>query len=177
MIKGALMHSYVYAGKRLAVGGRLTGGNYCSFEYIYIGEQLGGGLGTDTALVLGYDPSLLYSDEEYNRRIKALHDNIASYEKILNKGNEFREEYQPKLDSALKELDLLKALKVRLWEGIYSTERLEECKVLVPGCVKPGVEISIGSAYYKVDDYLEDVFFYYDNDEVRFGVATQKIKR
>ena len=177
LVKGALMHSNVYAGRRLAVGGRLTGGNICAYEYIYVGEQLGGGMDTDTSLVLGYNPALLHADKGYNERIKIVHEDIASFEKILNKGEEFRAEYGPRLESARKELELLMALKVKLWEGIYATERLEECKVLVPGVVKPGVEVSIGSAYLKVDDFLEDVFFYYKNDEVKIGTSTGKIKR
>lgn len=177
LIKGSLMHTDVYAGKRLAVGGRLTGGNIYCHEYVYVGEQLGGGLDTDTSLVLGYHPTLLYADEEYNMRIKKLHVDIASFEGLLNKGDEFQIEYEPKLKSALKELELVKMLKLKLWEGIQGTEWLDECKVLVPGIVKPGVEISIGSAYLKVDDFLEDVFFYYENDEVKIGASTTKIKR
>ncbi|BCS87113.1 DUF342 domain-containing protein [Pseudodesulfovibrio sediminis] len=177
LIKGALMHSDVYAGRRLAVGGRLTGGNISAYNYIYVGEQLGGGLDTDTSLVLGYHPSLLYVNRESNIRIKKLHDDIASFEKILNKDDEFQEEYKEKLESAKAELELIKSLKVQLWEGMYCTECLEECKVLVPGVVKPGVEISIGNAYYKVDDYLEDVFFYYDHEEVKIGASTKNIKR
>jgi hypothetical protein len=110
-------------------------------------------------------------------RIKALHEDIASFEKALNKGEEFRAEYQPRLESARKELDLLKNMKVKLWDGIYATERLDECRVLVPGVVKPGVEICIGSAYYKVDDFLEDVFFYHDNGEVKIGASTAKSKK
>lgn len=177
LVKGSLMHSNVYAGKRLAVGGRLTGGNYYCHNYIYIGEQLGGGLGTDTAIVLGYDPMLLYADEEYNRRIKRIHDDISSFEKILNRDEEHKEEYTPKLESARKELELLKLMKFQLWEGIQGTEKLDECKVLVTGVVKPGVEITIGNAYYKVNDFLEDVYFYYDNDEVKIGAAAKKMKR
>ncbi|NDV19096.1 DUF342 domain-containing protein [Pseudodesulfovibrio sp. JC047] len=177
LIKGAAMHSTIYAGKRLAVGDRLTGGNICVYEYVYVGSQLGGGLDTDTSLVLGYKPSLLHADERYNQRIKILHDEIASFEKVLNKGDEFRAEFEPLLESALRELDLLKALKVKLWEGIYATERLEKCKILVPGIVKPGVEISIGSAFLKVQDFLEDVYFYYDNDEVKIGASTNRVKR
>ncbi len=85
LVKGALMHSNVYAGRRLAVGGRLTGGSIYSHEYVYVGEQLGGGLDTHTSLVIGYNPILLYADAEYNRRIKRLHADIASFEKLLNK--------------------------------------------------------------------------------------------
>jgi len=176
MVKGALMHSDAYAGRRLAVGGRMTGGNFCAYEYVYVGEQLGGGLDTDTSIILGYNPALLYADQGYNQRIKKLHEEIASFEKKLNKGEEYQTEYEPKLKSSRRELELLKAMKVKLWNGIQTTERLEKCKVLVPGVVKPGVEISIGSAYLKVDDYLEDVFFYFENNEVKFGASTGKIR-
>lgn len=177
LVKGALMHSEVFAGNRLAVGGRLTGGHYYCHEYAYIGEQLGGGLDTDTELVLGYSPMLLSADVDYNRRIKVLHANIASYEKQLNKSDEYKAEIGPKLESARKELDLLKLLKAKLWEGIRGTEHIHDCKVLVPGVVKPGVVINIGPAYLKVDDYLEDVYFYFENGEVKIGASTKKIKR
>jgi uncharacterized protein (DUF342 family) len=74
-------------------------------------------------------------------------------------------------------LKLLKDMKVKLWDGIYATERLDECKVMVPGVVKPGVEVCIGSAYLRVNDFLEDVYFYYDNGEVKIGASTGKSKK
>ncbi|CCH47662.1 DUF342 domain-containing protein [Pseudodesulfovibrio piezophilus] len=177
LVKGALMHSDVYAGNRLAVGGRLTGGHYYCHDYIYVGGQLGGGLGTDTALVLGYNPTLLYADGEYNKRIKLLNEKISKYEGILHKSAEKEEIIEDKLKVAQKELTLVKMLKRKLWEGIRGTEHIEKCKVLVTGVVKPGVEISIGSAYLKVNDFLEDVYFYYENDEVKIGAAAKKLKR
>lgn len=177
LVKGALMHSDAYAGRRLAVGNRLTGGHFCAYEYVYVGEQLGGGMDTDTTLILGYKPSLLYADKQYNERIKRLHEDIASFEKTLNRGDEFRLEYEPRLESARSELKLLKDMKVKLWDGIYATERLEECKVLVPGVVKPGVEVCIGSAYLRVNDFLEDVYFYYESGEVKIGFSTGKSKK
>lgn len=175
LVKGALMHSEVYAGSRLAVGGRLTGGIYFSHDQIYVGEQLGGGLGTDTSLVLGYDPKLLYADGQYNSRIKSLMEEIATYEKLLKKSDDHRLEYGPILEAALRELHLLKRLKTKLWEGIKRSERIADCKVLVMGVVNPGVEVSIGSAFLKVDDYLEDVYFYYDNNEVKIGPTAKKL--
>lgn len=177
MVKGALMHTDVYCGRRLAVGGRLTGGNIYCHEYVYVGGQLGGGLDTNTCLIVGYDPTLLYADAEYNRRIKGLFEKIASYEKIIERDKDSGTEYGPKLEAAQRELGLLKMLKVKLWEGIQGTGQVEDCKVLVPGVVKPGVEISIGSAFLKIDDYLEDVYFYYDNGEVAMGTSTKKIMK
>ena len=177
LVKGALMHSHVFADGNLAVGGRLTGGNVHAHQLVYVGGQLGGGLDTDTSVVVGYQPSLLYKDAEYNRRIKQLHKDISSYEKALKKNDEYRDELISLLDSVVNELKLLKDLKVKLWDGIYATEQLDHCKVVVPGVVKPGVEISIGSAYLKVDEFLEDVYFFFENEEVKIGVSTEKHKR
>jgi len=177
LVKGALMHSDVYCGKRLAVGGRLTGGDIYCHEYIYVGEQLGGGLDTDTSLTVGYDPTLLYADAEYNRRIKKIYENIKTYEKVLAKDKDARAEFGPKLDAAQREYDLLKLLKAKLWEGIHGTEQVDRCKIYVPGVVKPGVEISIGSAFLRIDDFLEDVYFFYDNGEVGIGTSASKKKR
>jgi uncharacterized protein (DUF342 family) len=177
LVKGALMHSNVYAGRRLAVGGRLTGGKVYCHEYIYVGEQLGGGLDTDTSLVVGYNPTLLHANAEYDNRISGLREAIAGFEKELSKGREKKEEVSAKLEAARREYDLLKLLKVKLWEGIRGTEQVEQCKILVPGVVKPGVEISIGSAFLKVDDYLEDVYFYFENDEVKIGATAHKLRR
>ena len=177
LVKGALMHSDVFANGRLAVGGRLTGGTVNAYQNIYVGGQLGGGFDTDTTVVLGYQPSLLFKDAEHNRRIKQLHEDIISYEKALNKNDEYRDELLSLVESARKELELLKSLKVKLWDGIYATERLDKCRIVVPGVVKPGVEISIGSAYLKVEDFLEDVYFFYENDEVKIGISTEKDRR
>lgn len=171
LVKGALMHCDVYAGERLAVGGRLTGGTIFCHEYVYVGGQLGGGLGTDTSLVLGYDPTLLYADRQYNKRIRRLHDDIRLLGKMLDKNDEHIEEYSQKLQVAQKELELVKLLKVKLWEGLKQSEKIKNCKVVVIGEVKPGVEISIGPAYLKVNDFLEDVYFYYANGEVKIGTS------
>lgn len=177
LVKGALMHSEVYAGRRLAVGGRLSGSNVFCHEYVYVGGQLGGGLGAETSLILGYDPTLLHADAQYNSRIKKLHDDIGLYEKLLDKDDDHIEEFSAKLEAARRELDLVKLLKVKLWEGLQKSERLEECKILVLGRVNPGVEISIGPAYLKVDDFLEDVYFFYENGEVKIGTSVKKVKR
>ncbi|MBG0789383.1 MAG: DUF342 domain-containing protein [Desulfovibrionaceae bacterium] len=176
-VQGALMHSDVFADEGLAVGGRLTGGETHAYRYVFVGEQLGGGLDTVTSVFLGYQPSLLFKDAQHNRRIKRLHEDIAAYEKALNKKDEYRGELLSLMESAVKELELLKTLKVKLWDGIHAAEQLDRCRVVVPGVVKPGVEISIGSAYLKVDDFLEDVYFFHENDEVKIGVNTGTHRR
>ena len=176
LIKGSVLHSEVYAGRRLAVGGRLMGGRILCKDYIYVGEQLGGGMGTDTRIILGYHPTLLFKDQELSKRISELFEQIERYKKQISKGEDFAAEFTPKLDKAKADLKLSKAIRAGLWGGIQATQNLDQCKVLVPGKVKPGVEISIGSAFLKVDEFFEDVYFYHKDGEVRIGASTRDLK-
>lgn len=169
LVKGSVMHSKVYAGDRLAVGGRLVGCHVYSHRYVYVGEQLGGGMGADLRIILGYKPDLLYIDNQYDASISELWHEIRHLEALLASDDPRKLEYADRLKVDQEELAELRRRKARLWETISRTENLEDCRVLVPGVVKPGVEVSIGNAYLKVDDYYEDVHFYYEDMEVKIG--------
>mgnify|MGYP002276924648 CR=1 FL=1 len=167
LIKNSLLHSRVFAGKRLAVGDRLIGCDVCAHNYVYVGEQLGGGMGADLTITLGYDPQLLFKSALIDQRISELWEQLHYAEAQVAKGGFPAKEYEPRLITTRKDLQETRERKAKLWQTISRTERLGECKILVPGVVKPGVEISIGNAYLKVDDYYEDVVFFYEDREVR----------
>ena len=42
------------------------------------------------------------------------------------------------------------------------------CRIIVPGVIRPGVEISIGRQYTKINDYLENVTISLRNGELVF---------
>jgi hypothetical protein len=110
-------------------------------------------------------------DEE----IAKVWDRMHHAEAQVAKGGFHAKEHEPVLMEAREKLQDLRKRKAKLWEAISRTENLENCKILVPGVVKPGVEISIGNAYFKVDDYYEDVVFYYEDREVRVA-SSQAMK-
>lgn len=175
LVQGPLLHSTVYAGNKLAVGGRLVGCDIYARDYVYVGEQLGGGMGADLSITLGYHPGLLYAGKEFDQRLKGMQEKVRQAEAMVAKGGVLEQEYAPVLEEATKALQKLQRRKMRLWNTIRRMENIHECKVLVPGKVKPGVEISIGDAYLKVDDYYEDVVFYLKDDEVKIAPSS-KIK-
>ena len=166
LVEGSCMHSRVYAGGKLAVKGRLTGCDVYCFEYAYIGEQLGGGISTETKILAGYDPMLLYADQLINERIAELHDQLRLSEAHLGKNKAQDQELMAAREVFKKKLKLLRQRKTKLWERLEATGMLDRCRIIVPGLVKPGVEISIGQAYLKVDDFLENVRFCYEDREI-----------
>lgn len=174
LIRGGLMHSRAYCGGRMAVGGRMQGSEVFCHKYVYVGEQLGGGLDSDMSIVLGYHPMLMHADRELADQLRLMWRELQYYEKQDGPGGMFDRSMKERRDHLEASIKEIQARRARLWRTIKRTENLKECKVLVPGVVKPGVEISIGPAYLKVEDRLEDVYFYYDDGEIVIG--NNKIK-
>ena len=167
LIEGAAMHNSIFAGNKLVVKGRVTGGEIHCLRYAYIGDRLGGGIGATTRVVAGYDPMLLYSDRKLNERIKELNEELAELRIEAAKSEVHASELAGPLETAGKTLQALLARKVTVWERIKATETLDTCRIMVEGVVKPGVEISIGPAYLKVDEELKDVCFTFLDNEIR----------
>ena len=167
LIEGAALHNNIFAGNKLAVKGRVTGGEVHCLNYAYIGGQLGGGIGASTCVVAGYDPMLLYVDQKLNVRIKDLSRDLAELKIEAAKGAVFAKELARPIEEAEKAMESLLNRKVAVWERIKATETLDTCKVMVGGTVKPGVEISIGPAYFRADEEMSDVRFTFKDNEIR----------
>jgi uncharacterized protein (DUF342 family) len=166
VVEGACLHSHIYAGHKFATRGRLTGGAVYCYEYAFIGGQLGGGIGAQTQVMAGYDPMRLYEDQRFNALILETRENMAELRSRLGASPDADREIQDDLKRAERRLGLLYERKSRLWERISATEILDTSRIMVQGKVHPGVEISIGPAWYKVDDYLEDVKFSLKDREI-----------
>mgnify|MGYP006292192553 CR=1 FL=1 len=157
------LHSRVFARGRLAVQGRITGGEYHFYEGCDVGERLGGGMNAATSLVGGYDPELVWLDRRAEARAEGLREEQADLEALVERGAELAEEYGPRLEQVRARLKRVEAGRVALWERSEATARFDGCRVRVRGRVLPGVEISIGKAYLCVAEELENVTFAYDD--------------
>jgi hypothetical protein len=166
LIDGACMHCDLFAGEQLAVKGRLAGGTAVSSRLIYVGEKLGGGLGAETSLVLGYDAMLLNKSQLVEARIKICLERLEEHKALLAKHADLHDELAPRVAAEKERLDKLREVREGIWRRIRAMRDLHKCRVVVPGKVLPGVVVSIGEATLTVDDYLEDVCFIYRDLEV-----------
>ncbi len=169
MVRGTCMHSQVYAGRRFHVRGRLIGGFSCCYDYAYVAGDVGNRQGAETQILVGYDPMLLYRDFQLNARIKRQIERIRQLEagRTLTKGG--AEEVETQLVEARERLAKFEMGKAKVWERIQTSEKLDDCRVMVMGTVHPGTEISIGTAYLALQDPLSDVRFFYEDGEVKWA--------
>ncbi|WP_461208790.1 FapA family protein [Desulfocurvus sp. DL9XJH121] len=174
LIDVACMHCDLFAGEQLAVKGRLAGGVAVSSRLIYVGEKLGGGLGAETVLVLGYDAMLMNRSRLVESRIKVCFDRLQEIRSQLAAHPELAHELEPKIKDDREQLVKLREVRADIWKRIHAVEDLESCRVVVPGKVLPGVEVSIGGASLVVDDYLEDVRFVYRDQEIKIQSPAMK---
>lgn len=159
VIRHSSLHCDIRCGGNLAVQGALMGGDVYSRGLVYVGEVLGGGLGVETRLVLGYDPKLLlqaeHLEEDFREIVRRLSRPVS--------GKGAKSEVSGALAERLKKL--LQA-KRKLWATIRPVDGLGSCRVVVPGEVRPGVEISIGEAFLRVDRTLRNVVFFLRNKDI-----------
>ncbi|WP_319763991.1 FapA family protein [Maridesulfovibrio sp.] len=163
------MHTTVYCEGKFAVKGRFAGGKCYSDQIVFIGEQLGGGLSAASQIVVGYNPALLLQIDKISTQISVLEDETRQLQKLMTNGASTTAEFTQKIEKCEMKIRFLKAKKKQLWEKIQQTEKLENCRIMVHGVIKSGVEISIGPAYMQINEPLENVFFYYENDEIKMG--------
>ncbi|MCK9238964.1 FapA family protein [Desulfocurvus sp.] len=174
LVDGPCMHCDVYAGEQLAVKGRLVGGKAVCTRVIYVGGQLGGGMGAETVLILGYDAILLNRSHLVEAKVAETLARLEEARALAAKHPQLRGELAPKVALLEERLHKFRERHRELWQGIRAVENLEACRVVVPGKVHPGVEVCIGEACLEVDDFMENVFFTYADHEVVVGKPALK---
>ncbi|MGE4298435.1 MAG: FapA family protein [Desulfovibrionaceae bacterium] len=167
LIDGSCLHSQIYVGKQCAIKGRLQGGHVRGASIVYVGEVLGGGSGTITTISLGYDPFLIRQAEALDASLLETKERLQYYKSHMERCEDLYKEFAPRFEKAEKKRRIFEKRREELWQRITASETLATAKVVVPGEVRPGVEISIGMVSFRVNDFLQDVAFSLADDEIR----------
>ncbi|GAB6886550.1 FapA family protein [Desulfothermus okinawensis JCM 13304] len=157
------LHSNLYTGKNIKVGERLIGGNIYCGEKILIEGELGGGFNVPTVLVLGYDPVDMYKFSDIEMRLENLHKRLDFLQ--VKRESKSDPEIVLEIQEITKKIKVLSNHLNRIARSI-KTKDFKKCRVIVRGTIHPGVEISIGPAYYKVDEFIKGTHFYFKDGEV-----------
>lgn len=170
IIDGNCMHSHIFASGSLIIKGRLQGGSIHANGVVYIKEQLGSIQGAPTKISMGYNPLDYLHLKEINQLHQEQTQKLHYHMNRARKGPLFAAESAPFQELASRKLAVIKNLQTAAWRRFSQDERKAgRTRIIVPGTVYPGVEISIGRAYYKVIDEYKNVFFALHEDEVVTG--------
>lgn len=175
LVDGSSMLCHFYVGARLAVKDRLVGGTAACRGAVYVGEALGGGLRTQTKLLLGYDPELISRDRTLRQKIHRVTERAMVLRREAGPGGRTGKEAAEELAGLEKKLAAYHDLRHKLWLNRHGGEDFLVCRVIVPGMIGANVEISIGEAVMDAPDGARDVLFrYFDGDVVMSSPAVKR---
>lgn len=166
IIDGSSIHSKLFADEYIIVKDRMQGGLGVSTKLFFAQNQLGGGMGVKTEIILGYKASFIKKYMELETKIKDLIKEIENLKLKINKNDIYKEEYQDKLQSLEIKLAKMKKIMDKNSEKINHNFNAQ-AKLVVPGRIRSGVEVSIGPFYYKVDEDMENKRFELEKEEIK----------
>jgi uncharacterized protein (DUF342 family) len=151
IIDGSCLHSTLYVGGNLVIKGRLQGGAVYANGLVYIAGQFGSDYSVPTRIMMGYDPFDYLTLQKLESQIAYLRDKLAFFERRASRNEVMAQEYGPRVSLASRKLQIAVSRHNDLWKKFAVDEQnAPKCRIVVPGKVMPGGEISIAKAYCKV---------------------------
>jgi hypothetical protein len=177
-----ILHSTVFAGKSVEVGGRrglIAGGTVRATDYVHC-KVLGGSLGTTTCVEVGTDPSLF---EQYGRlqgEIAKMEEEQSKLALGISRLSKLQELTKRLPDDKLQLLHKLQtALHQRQQEITSKRQQLasqeaamlaiKDAYIKVTDVIHPGTRVVIGKSSYFARDRLPGGIFRLENGEVTYG--------
>ena len=154
------LYSNVYAGSNMIVRGQVYGSTINAYGTVFVGTQLGNRAAIPTKVYLGYDPFSIRQLEKVENIIASLSITISHLKAVAG-------HLPPDTNDTTRKLAMLTEQKAHvmqrrgaLWEKLSrDEERVQNCRLMVPGKIYPGVEISIGRAFMLVERIYENSVF------------------
>lgn len=154
------LYSTIYAGSNMVVKGQMYGSTVNAYGSVYVGAQLGNRAAVPTRVYLGYDPLAIRHLESIDAKIATLSQTITHLKAVAGHLPPDANDTTRKLAALTQQREKLKNRRNQIWSRLSTDEKaLEQCRLMVPGKVFPGVEISIGRAYMLVERPYENSMF------------------
>ena len=154
------LHSRLYVTGDMVVKGRLYGGVCQTNGSIFVREALGSPNETPTTVELGYNPYYIRQLERCESLLTELNQRIVHYKAVAGHLPPDANAPARRLAAARSKQKRLQEHRQDLWRNLTEDgKQASRCRVLVPGTVYPGVDISIGRILYNVAKPMNNVMF------------------
>ena len=166
LVEQSCLNCTVYSGRNVVIKGRLQGGSVYAARLLVVGERLGVNSNTPTRIFMGYDPFIARRITYCEQEIERLRQKYAEYTLEAETGPVFEKSFRPKCDIIRQKLLIIGQKRKELWETVFSVQDFSQCKIIVPGEIRPGTEITIGPESVKITDYFSNMEFFLENGEL-----------
>ena len=161
------LYSTVYAGANMVVREQVYGSTINAYGSVYVGRQLGNKAAISTKIYLGYDPLSIRQLEKIDKIISGLSQSITHLKAVAGHLPPDANEASRKLARLVEQRERIMKQRTELWSKLYLDENyMQNCRLMVPGKVYPGVEISVGRAFMLVERPYEHVLFRLCYDDI-----------
>ncbi|MDR1857816.1 MAG: FapA family protein [Desulfovibrio sp.] len=161
------LYSSVYGGANMMVGEQLYGCTVNVYGSVYVGKQLGNKAALATKVFLGYNPLNIRNVEKIEALIASISTSITHLKNVAGHLPPDTNDMTRKLANLTEEREQLKKRRDVIWQGLHLDEQnTQNCNLLVPGIVYPGVEICIGRAYMNIERPYENSLFRLCYDDI-----------
>ncbi len=160
VIEKYCLYSTIYAGANMVVRGQMYGTAVNAYGSVYVGAQLGNRAAVPTKVYLGYDPLAIRQLEKIDAIIASLSQTITHLKAVAGHLPPETNETTRKLQRLSLQREHILERRQTVWAKLSVDEQnMQNCRVMVPGRVYPGVEISIGRAFMMVERIYENSQF------------------
>ncbi|MGE9986022.1 FapA family protein [Desulfovibrio sp. SGI.169] len=161
------LYSTVYAGANLVVLDQLYGSTVNAYGNVYVGKQLGNKAAIPTQIYLGYDTLTVRNLEKIEKLIAELSQSITHLNAVAGHLPPDANDASRKLTRLIKQREMVMKRRAELAARISLDEKnVQNCRLMAPGKVFPGVELSIGRAFMLVERPYENVQFRLNQDDI-----------
>ncbi len=178
-----VMHSNVHCGGNLTTAGKrsrilggqcvssgnITSGNIGSTSYVRTRVEI-----SSRDAILGRHQELLEQRESLEKLLEGLKPLLTLYAQ-LQRANRVTPDKQESFNDILRKqkaaVSALEDVNVRLEETTESIQNHGGGKIICPGTIYPGTEITIGTAKYSIDHAMRNVSFGFASGEIYYAPA------
>ncbi|MDR1125450.1 MAG: FapA family protein [Deltaproteobacteria bacterium] len=165
-LDGSCMHSTLHAEGSIMVKGRLQGGEACAGRVIFAQNQLGGH-STPTKIILGFSPRRLRHKRALEKHLEELLPVLERFERVIEKKPKLMSEFSLQIRLLQRKIKVRNAqLRSLNAELAAQAANAAGCRLICPGKIESGTEITIGEATYQVTDFVHGREFRLENGEV-----------
>lgn len=177
----AIMHSDVSSKSNILVIGKkgLIVGGVCRAKYEIRAKVVGSSMATSTVLEVGIDPELKSKNDELEKKINELKNNLEKVEKsikileILKSSNKLDQNKMQIYNNLITTRDNINIEIVNLERELNELQiikdNLTKGQIKVSDTVYPGVKIIIGNSQLIVKDEMKRCTFYEENGRIKIG--------
>ncbi len=162
VVDGSCLHCNLYCTDAV-IRGRMHGGAAHIKNILYVTHRLGNEGATPTEVTLGQDPELYRKAMKIEREVLRLTEILTEYQALSAKNEYNAARYHPMQEHIEGKLRV--ATRIMNYCKGQSGEHTnyDNCRVIVPGKVMPGVRINIGEATFFADQSYNNVVFFLED--------------